>query len=113
MRNRDLFGPLEVANDLLMEFANDNSIQLKHIEFVTPFVEKDNGISIWLFFENNEDIDTYKSNGTIKELMQKFSQWCECNGLPKEYVQELSFTIDSEENVMKNYCGNYFFRLRG
>jgi hypothetical protein len=103
---------IEKAQNATMEWAKVNNIQLFKIEFVVPFVLTDKSLSVWLFFDTNDRVKEYENNGSTKKVKQQFLQFLKNSNYPNDYLGEVDFLVDSDENVKTNYEGSYFNRLR-
>jgi len=97
---------------IMIDWARQNKICLKTIECVVPFVLTDKSLSVWVFYDTNQIKDEYEKNGTNEVVKNKYLNLLTELNYPKEYLTEVSFFIDSDENVKENYEGNYFYRLR-
>jgi len=113
MNKSTAYSILEAAKEYLYRYSLENHIRLKRIELLLPIGDEILPCFVWLFYEKTSDIDSYGSDGTTRDIIGKFIQSCMDNGFPEEYIHKSSFEIDSEENVMENYSGSYFYRLRG
>jgi hypothetical protein len=96
----------------MFDWARQNKISLKTIECVVPFVLTDKSLSVWLFYATNQIKDVYEKNGTNEVVKNKYLNLLIALNYPKDYLTEVSFFIDSDENVRENYEGCYFYRLR-
>lgn len=100
------------VSDLTIEWTKKSDISLHTIETVVPFVTTDKDLDVWLFFDTNETVKTYQKNGTIEKVKEEYLRTLEGFNYPRDYLDHVTFHIDSHENVIKNYEGNYFYRLR-
>lgn len=106
------FDYIEKAERLTFEWAKANNIKLFKIEFVVPFIPEDVSLSVWLFFATDKMVNDYAADGTTELIKEKYLNSLVLLNYPKNYFDEVSFFIDSNENVQKNYNGSYFYRLR-
>jgi hypothetical protein len=106
------FDYIEKAEQLTFEWTKDNNIKLFKIEFIVPFVLTDISLQVWLFFDTDKTMSEYETNGTTQLVKQKYLDCLTQLDYPENYLNEVNFTIDSDENVQKNYEGSYFYRLR-
>lgn len=106
------FEYIEKAGQLTFEWAKDNNFNLFQIEFIVPFVLTNKSLEVWLFFDTDKTVDEYDLNGTTQLVKQKYLDCLTELDYPKDYLDEVHFVVDSDENVQKNYEGNYFYRLR-
>lgn len=106
------FDYIEKAEQLTFEWTKTNNIKLIKIEFIVPFVLTDISLQVWLFFDTDKTVSEYEADGTTQLVRQKYLDSLTQLDYPKDYLNEVSFIIDSDENVQKNYEGSYFARLR-
>ena len=106
------FDYIEKAEQLTFEWTKANNIKLFKIEFIVPFVLTDISLQVWLFFDSDKTMNEYETNGTTQLVKQKYLDSLIQLDYPKNYLSEVSFIIDTDENVQKNYGGSYFGRLR-
>lgn len=103
---------LKPAKDNILAWAEEEGIKLAQVEFVVPFVLTDKSLSVWLFFDLDETLWTYSQNEVVEKVKANFFRVLDELGYPGDYAQQVSFQLDSDENVQKNYEGSYFYRLR-
>ena len=106
------FDYIEKAEQLTFEWTKVNNIKLFKIEFIVPFVLTDITLQVWLFFDTDKTMSEYETNGTTQLVKQKYLDSLIQLDYPKNYLSEVNFIIDTDENVQKNYNGSYFKRLR-
>ena len=106
------FDYIKKAEKLLMTWATENNVKLFRVEFVVPFVLTDKSVSVWLFFDTEAIVATYDANGIIQKVKDQYLLFLNELDYPEEYMKEVSFHVDSDEQVKKYYQGNYFYRLR-
>lgn len=106
------FDYIEKAEQLTFEWTKTNNIKLFKIEFIVPFVLTDISIDVYLFFDTDKNTNKYEADGTTELVKQKYLDYLNQLDYPKNYLNEVRFTVDSDENVQKNYGGSYFYRLR-
>lgn len=115
MNNSEKPKQLEFADDskkMLIDWAEKNNIILIEVDFVIPFVLTDKSMSVWLFFDTAKRVQEYEYNGISQKVKEKYLNILSEMNYPNEYISEVAFIIDSDENVKQNYEGSYFFRLR-
>lgn len=100
------------VSDQAIEWAKKSNISLHNIETVVPFATSDKDLDVWLFFDTDEIVNNYEKNGTTEKVKKEFLQTLENLKYPSYYLDQVTFQIDSHENVVKNYEGSYFYRLR-
>lgn len=68
-------------------------------------------LEIFVFYKSieqlNENIQNQNTEKTKKWIIQRLNNI----GYMKEFGDNIRFEFDSDENVKKNYKGNYYFRL--
>jgi hypothetical protein len=108
------FAAIEHAMEEVIEEIRAREIRLKTVEFVTTSEEWDDSLGVLIFYENDSDIVTYNGDGTTEAIKTKFLDELVAtktrflfSELPK-----INFAFDSHENVVKNFEGSYFLRLR-
>jgi hypothetical protein len=97
---------------LMLDWAKQNEIKLHTIDCVVPFVIADKSLSVWLFYETEQIKNGYETNGKNEVVKNKYLHLLKEENYPNEYLKEVCFFIDTDENVVKNFEGNYFYRLR-
>jgi len=100
------------VSDQTIEWAKKSNISLHNIETVVPFVTSDKDLDVWLFFDTDEIVKIYEKNGTTEKVKKEYLQSLEDLKYPNDYLDQVTFHLDSHENVVKNYEGSYFYRLR-
>jgi hypothetical protein len=113
--NREL--PVQLAfvdtvRSVILAWAKQNEIKLLKVECVVPFVLTDRSLSVWLFYDTDQTKSDYAINGTHERVKDKYLHLLTELNYPSDYIKEVEFYIDSDENVKKNYEGSYFYRLR-
>ncbi len=106
------FDYIEKAEQLTFEWTKANNIKLFKIEFIVPFVLTDISLQVLLFFDTDKTLSEYDADGTTQLVKEKYLDSLIQLDYPKKYLNEVSFIIDTDENVQKNYQGSYFARLR-
>jgi hypothetical protein len=100
------------AKRLTIDWARSLNIGLHNIETVIPFILDDKELSVWLFFETVELKKKYESDTTIDKVKEKYLTILQESKYPADYLEHVSFVVDTHENVLKNFEGSYFYRLR-
>ena len=81
---------IDSAKADLEEWANIHQIPIHRYEFVAVFESWSDSHSLWIFYQ----------------------QALEARNFPFSEFPKVGFEFDSDENVRRNYAGNYFYRLR-
>jgi hypothetical protein len=97
---------------LMLDWTKENQIKLHTIHCVVPFVLTDKSLSVWLFYNTDETKKNYESNGTNEAVKNKYLHLLTELNYPSDYLREVTFLADSDENVKNNFEGSYFYRLR-
>lgn len=100
------------AKESMLLWTKKENIHLFRIEYIIPFVLTDKSLEIYLFFDTDQRMKEYDIDGTTDSIKRKFLSTLSELHYPIDYLNEVDFVIDSDENVKKNYEGNYFYRLR-
>lgn len=98
--------------NLILDWAKQSEIRLHTVDCVIPFVLTDKSLSVWLFYDTDKIKDNYEANGTNDLVKNQYLRLLAELNYPTDYLSEVTFYIDSDENVKKNYEGSYFYRLR-
>lgn len=69
-------------------------------------------LEVYVFYEKNEDINKNQLSGKTEQVKREFLEELSKLDYKKHFSEEVSFIFDSNENVVENYAGSYFFRLR-
>jgi hypothetical protein len=72
----------------------------------------DEDFRAYVFFEKDLDIEKYKNNGIIQQMINFVYAELEHAGRGNKNEINVVFELDSDENVLRNYGGDYFLRLR-
>lgn len=106
---------LEFAERTINEtliWAEESNIKLVRIEPVVPFVLTDKEMYLWLFVDTDERISEYEQTGTVEQIKTYILNNLAELGYKSEYLNKVFFKIDSHQNVVDNFEGSYFYRLR-
>ena len=100
---------IEKAKAVLMNWSHTNNIHLFAVHFV-PL--PDFSLEVYVFYERDIDITQNQQNGVSDRIKQVFLKTLYDLNYMKIFNNNVTFTFDSNENVINNYQGSYFFRLR-
>lgn len=103
---------VERLKKLILDWTKQNEIRLHTVHCVVPFVLTDKSLSVWLFYDTDKTKSDYEINGTNDLVKNQFLHLMVELNYPTDHLKEVSFYIDSDENVKKNFEGSYFYRLR-
>ena len=100
------------ARDAVFSWAAGQQIPLYRIEFVATFAEWDHGIGVFVFYETRAQLVAAEASGANRRLKMFFLDELEAANYPFAEFPDVSFEFDSHENVVRNFKGSYFYRLR-
>lgn len=100
---------IENGKKVLMEWSKNNHVHIFAIHFVPMF---DFSLEVYIFYENDNDILKNQTNGITDSVKKTFLKAISDMGYMQHFGDSITFIFDSHENVVKNYEGNYFLRLR-
>ena len=102
---------VEKADRAFEKWCSKNRIPLHKIEHVITWEDWDDGIGVYFFLQNISDVEELQE-GQAEKMKNIYIEQLRNNNYPFEKFPNVVFEIDSDENVRKNYEGNYFYRLR-
>jgi hypothetical protein len=111
-RRAHQFACIEAARPRLLAFAQAAAIPLARWEVVVPFVGGDYSLSAWLFFERDADLASSEDRGWKPRLEDALRDALREVGYDVAWLPQVEFYYDSHENVVNNWGGSYFGRLR-
>lgn len=109
------FAAIELTGTKLKEVSNNKGIKIRRLEFVSASGILDKNLAVWIFYETNAELTLRTSDGTNEKLKTDFLDELKKtkNILPFDAMPEaVVFKFDSHDNVILNYKGSYFLRLR-
>ena len=112
MTREDQFRLIEGARERLMNWAHARGIPLVRLDFLVPFVADDFSLSAWLFYDTDASAAAREADGTTATLRHEFLAALRALGYPERWAGDITFNVDSHENVVRSYEGSYFYRLR-
>lgn len=72
----------------------------------------DLSLEVYIFYEKDTDIEQYLISGQSSEIQQVFIKELNKLNYFNTFSKKIEFVFDSNENVINNYQGSYFLRLR-
>jgi hypothetical protein len=102
---------LKQAKQAFTAWARSRGVTVERIEHVATFEPWDKSTEIHIFFLADSDLQRFKAEGTLLQIEQKYRELLS----DAQYRQDrwpVVFQFDTHENVVKNYKGNYGYRLR-
>ena len=112
MTRDEQFAIIDKARGIILAWAHAEGIPLNRIEFVVPFVATDFGLSTWFFYESEAHRQQSERMGWSPKLKKAFARILSAEGYSTDWLPAVDFVFDSHENVVTNYHGSYFYRLR-
>jgi hypothetical protein len=102
---------IKSAEKEFRNWAASNQIPLSRVEHVATFESWDKKTEIYIFFPADSDVQRFRSERKLSEIEHHYHQFLSNADYPFDRWP-VTFYFDSHENVVKNYDGNYFYRLR-
>lgn len=99
---------LKKAIPQIKTWAKINRCRIYRIECVPIFGE---ALGILIFYKTEKLLKKYRENGVIKMTEDEIVNILSDIGYMKEFNNNIRISFDSDENVRKNYQGNYGLRL--
>jgi hypothetical protein len=112
MTRDEQFAYIETAKGNVLAWAKKQGIPLVRVEYVFPFVDTNFGLSAWFFYETDDQLQRSEAMGWPDRLVSRLTEVLEGLGYPAGWLSKISGYFDSHENVVRNYEGSYFYRLR-
>ena len=100
---------IEKAKMILMNWAQNYNVHLFTVHFV-PML--DFSLEEYIFYESDFDITQNQKSGISDKIKQVFLKALADLNYMKHFNNNITFIFDSNENVVNNYQGSYFLRLR-
>lgn len=69
-------------------------------------------LDVVIFYEYDSEVERYAENGKSEEARKAFIEALEEEHYSKHFRGSVQFTFDSHENVVKNFHGEYYERLK-
>lgn len=107
MRERDM--NMSHVNQALREFFNVICPNGAHDAQV--IAEGDFEFRAYIFFKKSEDVEACEENGTSAQIRQFVSDELGRQGRGDGKIITVAFEFDSDENVQRNFEGDYFLRM--
>ena len=102
---------LKSAEKAFRAWAASQGISVERVAYVATFEDWDSCTGVYVFFSQDSDLQRHKTDGMVTQIEARYRQMLSDAKYPFERWPVV-FTFDSRENVVKNYEGNYFYRLR-
>jgi hypothetical protein len=105
------FDHLAEAKALLFAWCERERFPLHRVEFIVPFVATDFRAHVLLFLETDAQVRA-ESGTRLREAQAVFARALREIGYPEEHLVLVTFEVDSDERVQREFEGSYFYRLR-
>ena len=99
---------LDAASGRVVEAFRKQSAVSK--VFILP--QRDVDFRVYVFFSNDSDLDSGIRSGACEKISDFVYEELERQGRGSRSTIRIAFEFDSDENVRKNYEGDYYLRLR-
>lgn len=113
MTRDEQFKIIEAARTRMFDRAQTLGIPLHVIEYVVPFVPTDFSLNVFFFLKTDQQVREARSAKRQGEMSAEFVKILRSLGYSEEWLTQISFEFDSDENVQRHYQGSYFHRMRG
>ena len=101
---------LKKAIPRIIYWSKKNNSKIYNIECVPIFGEE---LDILIFYKTNLELEMFKTKKITDLTKKEFITILEEIGYTTEFNNNIRINFDSDENVQKNYQGNYGLRLYG
>ena len=99
---------LEKAIPRIKHWAKKNNCKIYKIECIPIFGEE---LDMLIFYKTNLELEMFKTKKITDLTKKEFIAILEEIGYTTEFNNNIRINFDSDENVKKNYQGNYGLRL--
>ena len=99
---------LEKAIPRIVHWSKKNNCKIYNIECVPIFGEE---LDILIFYKTDLELEMFKTKKITDLTKKEFIAILEEIGYTTEFNNNIRINFDSDENVQKNYQGNYGLRL--
>lgn len=99
---------LEKAIPRIKHWAKKNNCKIYKIECIPIFGEE---LDMLIFYKTNLELEMFKTKKITDLTKKEFITILEEIGYTTEFNNNIRINFDSDENVKKNYQGNYGLRL--
>jgi len=82
------------------------------VQYVAVFEPWSHSAHVLVFYPTTAELRACAASGTSAKLEEAFRSALAQTEFPFEEVPEVGMEFDSHENVVDNYEGSYFYRLR-
>ena len=103
---------IEAARLQILDWAGEEGVPLHSIQCVATFEPWDKGVAVWIFYETEADRQVGLERGTDARIEREVHLALGSADYPFHEFPEVIFRFDSHENVVRNYAGSMFYRMR-
>lgn len=106
---------IDIAASNLALTARQRGVAINRLELVTTSEPWSASLGVLVSYDTDAELELRNADGTSESLKSEFRDELERSRsvLPFERMPEsISFDFESHENVIRNYRGSYFLRLR-
>jgi hypothetical protein len=104
------WGALKQVRPRFKSWLKDKSWRKKFHQL--EFIPHSTFLEIFIFYKTDADVAAGNTDGFSETIRQKMLGDLADLEYPRLAETEVRFIFDSHENVVKNYEGSYFYRLR-
>ena len=101
---------LKKAIPRIVHWSKKNNCKIYKIECIPIFGEE---LDMLIFYKTNLELEMFKTKKITDLTKKEFIAILEEIGYTTEFNNNIRINFDSDENVQKNYQGNYGLRLYG
>lgn len=101
-----------LASSEIRAWLNEQRTPIHCIETIAVFEPWSNDLAIWFFYETDQQRDERAGSSEESRLERQFCEALLRHRFPARLMDRVSFAFDSHETVVRDYEGNYFYRLR-
>ena len=106
---------IDIAASNLALKARQRGVAINRLEFVTTSEPWDTSLGVLISYDTDAELERRNADGTSDALKNEFKDELERSGSVLRFErmpENISFDFESHENVIRNYHGSYFLRLR-
>lgn len=106
------FRLIKAGRKRVLRWARSESVPIEHVEYVVPFVETDFGLSAWLFYTTQLQVQSLQNDGTSRRVEAGLRQALAEVGYPAEWLSLIECQFASKEEVDRDYERSYYSYVR-
>ncbi len=103
---------LELARSRVEQEARHFGVDVHRVEFVATFEPWDKCTEAYVFYSTDDELHRSGDAGIDERIETALIQALRDADYPFEAVPSIKVYFDSHENVVRNFEGSYFYRLR-